>query len=152
MTRKKKPSAVFSVRVDADAIMRWRVYAGVAGLTVSELTEKAIDEYIAAHELAGFSGELFKQRDTSVETWVRDEVYKQINYFDKLHKYHLSDEIKDELAEELVPACLEGWGKIKELDDSAECEWMMESTINYIVEQAEKDVLRAAEYVAEHRE
>lgn len=151
MTRKKKPSAVFSVRVDADAIMRWRVYAGVAGLTVSELTEKAIDEYIAAHELAGFSGELFKQRDTSVETWVRDEVYKGINYYEKHHDYHLSDEAKDGIAEELVLACLEGWGKIKELDGSAECEWMMKNTIKYIEEQAEKDVERIAAYEEEHR-
>ena len=55
----KAKQKVFSFRAEENKVDQWRVQAVARGITVNELGEKAIDEYIKRHKLTEDQQQLF---------------------------------------------------------------------------------------------
>lgn len=55
----KVKQKVFSFRAEENKVDQWRVQAVARGITVNELGEKAIDEYIKRHKLTEDQQQLF---------------------------------------------------------------------------------------------
>ena len=55
----KAKQKVFSFRAEENKVNQWRVQAVARGITVNELGEKAIDEYIKKHKLTEDQQQLF---------------------------------------------------------------------------------------------
>lgn len=55
----KPEKKVFSFRADETKVDQWRVQAVARGITVNDLGEKAIDEYIKRHKLTAEQQQLF---------------------------------------------------------------------------------------------
>jgi len=60
----KKPEKgkkkVFSFRADESKVIQWRLQAVARGITVDDLGQKAIDEYISRHKLTDTQKQLFE--------------------------------------------------------------------------------------------
>lgn len=140
--RLKKSSKVFSVRVDEKSLERWQRYAKLSGARIADMVEQAMNEYIDNYPLTGIQAKFFdydgeNDSDSSVQTWIREEAYKQLEFLEQHHNCNFSDEVRDAAADQLVSECMEGWRDYDELDDSPECEWKQDQTLNYIEERAE---------------
>ena len=141
----RKNGAAFSARIDEKTVSKWRAYAKTAGITLTLMTEEAMNEYMENHPLTGIKANIFNSliggNHMTVREWIEEQASKALYAEEEQHGRHFPEDAKQTCINQFVDESAEAWeGDEDPLADDKTTEWWRDRVIDYAEEWAEKTV------------